>query len=132
MSASIALLSFSRLGRPGSKPRKPVIAEPIQVAIPQTFSEDQARLVVALKIAEVAHEDAARLLQQWTPSRLSPAQSDCALAMLSLDLADLPATLADAMAPGPLRGQWMRGRGLHCTSLLPLLQEIAARLGRSH
>lgn len=130
MPASLALPSFCQIGWPRSKPRKPVIAERIEVAIPETFSEDQARLVFALKIAELAHEDAARLLQDWTPSRLSPAQAACALELLSLDLLELPATLADAMAPGPLRGQWMRGRNLNCASLLPMLREIASKVGQ--
>ena len=75
------------------------------MAIPETFTESQAELILSL--AEVSATDsgasAERLLQDWTPVRFSEAQAACIREMLALEVEELRATLVDAMEPCALR-----------------------------
>lgn len=75
------------------------------MAIPDTFTESQAELILSL--AEVSATDsyasAERLLQEWTPAHFTESQAACIREMLALEAGELKATLVDAMEPCELR-----------------------------
>ena len=82
------------------------------MAIPETFSEAQAELILSL--ARVCTTDsrasAERLLQDWTPERFSGAQAACIRELLALEAEELQSTLIDAMEPCELRLRLLAAR----------------------
>jgi hypothetical protein len=108
--------SMPRTG--GCTPRASLAA-----AVPGTFSEEQARLVLSLKSLPTV-ESAFTQMHHWTPGRFCEAQRLCVLAMLKLNSQDFCETLADAMAPCALRGQLMRARGFEARDFARLLRQI--------
>ncbi|MGO4389718.1 hypothetical protein AB4Z46_00060 [Variovorax sp. M-6] len=72
--------------------------------IPATFTAAQVETILALneKIDD-AKAGAAQLLNAMTPTRFSAAQAECIRELLTLNVRDFHATLADAMELGPLR-----------------------------
>ena len=96
--------------------------------IPAAFSEDQSRLIIALKDLGMERNDASWLL--WaSPTEFSQAQVQCVLDMLALNAQDFCATMADAMAPCALRGQLLRGRGFEDDEVCRLRRQVALELG---
>ncbi len=73
---------------------------PVFVDIPGTFTELQAKTILA--ISKI-------MPQAWTPQRFTNAQARCIHEMLQLDADDLRATLADAMEPCDLRRKLRSG-----------------------
>jgi hypothetical protein len=82
------------------------------LAIPETFTEAQAELILSL--AQVNETDsrtsAERLLQDWTPERFTEAQAACIRELLALEARELQATLIDAMEPCELRLRLLAAR----------------------
>jgi len=92
-------------------------------AIPETFSEEQARLILFLKSLP-SEEKAFTQMHHWTPERFSETQRICVLSLLKLKGRDFRETLADGMAPCQLRGQLMRSRDFDYSEVGRLLRQM--------
>jgi hypothetical protein len=125
-------LSLARLLGSLLAPKRAPRHEPASpgLAIPAPFSDDQARLLLALKELGTANDDATWLM--WASESFSQAQVVCGLQMLALGLPDFRATLADAMWPGPLRGMLLRGGDIADKGLARLRLEVPLEVERVH
>lgn len=76
-------------------------------AIPATFTAEQVESILALnEMFDNARTGAAvQLLKSLTPTRFTAAQAECIRELLTLDVRDFHATLADAMELCPLRNR---------------------------
>jgi hypothetical protein len=111
---------------PAKAPARPSVAG-VAADIPGAFSEDQARKILVLKALGADRAAALRILRGKRQA-LNGAQLECAAEMLELALADLCATLADAMKPCALRGQLMRRRIIEDAQWIGLRRDTAAAL----
>ena len=92
------------------------------LAIPATFTAEQVESILALHDMIVdAKSGVAQLLKSLTPTRFSAAQAECIRELLSLNVQDFHATLADAMELCPLRDRLRasarRARPMSCSEL---------------
>lgn len=75
-------------------------------AIPATFTAEQVESILALnEMIDHAKSGVAQLLKAMTPTRFTAAQAECIRELLTLNVQDFHATLADAMELCPLRNQ---------------------------
>ena len=79
-------------------------------AIPSTFSAEQVESILALhEMIDDAKSGVAQLLKAMTPTRFTAAQAECIRELLTLNVRDFHATLADAMELCPLRDRLRAG-----------------------
>jgi hypothetical protein len=79
---------------------------PTMAGIPATFTAQQVESILALnEMIDNAKTGAAQLLKSLTPTRFTAAQAECIRELLTLNVRDFHATLADAMELCPLRSR---------------------------